>query len=291
MMVKSLIVISLFVWGISFGQQINGNTDINSKSEGFSKGCILSNIHTLTIHIKDPAIHDSVFHFLMDQLQLPVYYHPVSLGERKYAGIFAGNLVLEPCGPYTQFSYATDFRAIFFGLNFETDDSISSVAKVLDRFNIKYKIDGEENIYPQDPDLVGENTFIGISNRHGKGRDHARMDSLKLAMNGNYTDGLGIEYVKEIRIGYRGDAQLQLWKELIFPSELNRRGIWKTENGLQMRFIQSSIKEVKAIMFKVKSLEKAKQYLVSNQLTFTTNGREIMLEPKKAFGLTIYFSE
>lgn len=291
MMVKSLIVISLFVWGISFGQKINGNKYLNSQSEGLPKGCILSNMHTLTIHINDPTIHDSVFHFLRDQLQLPVYYHPVSLGERKYAGIFAGNLVLEPCGPYTQFSYATDFRAIFFGLNFETDDSISSVAKGLDRFNIKYKIDGEENIYPQDPDLVGENTFIGISNRQGKGRDHARMDSLKLAMNANYSDSLGIEYVKEIQIGYRGDAQLQRWKELIFPTKLNTQGIWKTGNGLQMRFIQSSIKEVKAIMFKVKSLEKAKQYLVSNQLTFTTNGREIMLEPKKAFGLTIYFSE
>lgn len=77
---------------------------------------IFSGLHTLSIHIQDPVNHDSVFHFLTDKLQLPVYYHPLAFGERKYAGVFAGNLVLEPCGPYTQFNYATsDFKAIFSG--------------------------------------------------------------------------------------------------------------------------------------------------------------------------------
>ena len=81
---------------------------------------IFSGIHTLSIHVRDTITHDSVFHFLVDKLKLPVYYNPVRYGKRKYVGLYAGNLVLEPCGPYSNFSYASDvFRAIFFGLTFE----------------------------------------------------------------------------------------------------------------------------------------------------------------------------
>lgn len=60
---------------------------------------------------------------------------------------------------------------------------------------------------------------------------------------------------------------------------------------MTMRFIPGSLKEVKGIVFKVKSLEKAKQYLAANRLTFTTIGKEIILEPTQAFDLLIYFAE
>ena len=58
-----------------------------------------SGLHTLSIHVKDSIVHDSVFHFLVEKLKLPIYYYPVGLNT-KYAGVYAGNLVLEPCGPY-----------------------------------------------------------------------------------------------------------------------------------------------------------------------------------------------
>ena len=291
MITKNVIALSLFVLGILFSQQTNGSKELNSKSSGLSKNGIFSNFHTLSIHIKDPAVHDSVFHFLKDKLQLPVYYNPVTLGMRKYAGIFAGNLVLEPCGPYTQFNYATDFRAIFFGLNFETEGSISSVAKMLDSFNSKYKMEDDEYIYPQDPDLVGENTFIGISNRHEKDRDHAKMDSLKLAMNSNYTDGLGIEYVNEIQVGYPGNKNLERWKELIHPSDLKKGQVWHVSNSLNIRFVPKKIKEVNGITFKVKSLEKAKKYLSKNNIAFIQSRKNILLDKSATFGLTIILDE
>lgn len=291
MVTKNLIALSLVVLGISLSQQTNESKGINSKSPGMSKNGIFSNLHTLSIHIKDLDVHDSVFHFLRDKLQLPVYYNPVSLGMRKYAGIFAGNLVLEPCGPYTHFSYATDFRAIFFGLNFETDDSINAVSKVLDGNNIKYKIDGDEYIYPEDPNLVGENIFIGISNRHEKQRDHARQDSLRSIISQNNNSGLGIEYVKEVRIGYSKASQLQKWQEFISPSAITSENLWKIGNGLSICFIPGTIKEVNGIVFKVKSLEKAKQYMADNQLSYKETGQEILLEPMQAFGLSLCFSE
>lgn len=286
MITKNLLVISLFLLGIS----INHNTSASKSAEQPGDN-IFSRFHTLSIHIKDPAVHDSVFLFLRDKLQLPVNYNPVTHGTRKYAGIFAGNLVLEPCGPYTQFSYATDFKAIFFGLNFETDNSISSVAMVLENLNMKFESDGKTYIYIQDTDVSGENSFLGIANSYGNERDYTTMDSLKLIMNSKYTDGLGIEYVFEIQVGYPGNKNLERWKELIHPSDLDKDQVWHFSNDLNIRFIPDKIKEVKGITFKVKSLQNAKTYLKEKGLLGTEKNGTIAIDPKKSFGLSICFTE
>lgn len=252
----------------------------------------LLTLHTLSIHIKDPAVHDSVFLFLKEQLQLPVYYQPITLGTRKYAGIYAGNLVLEPCGPYTDFHYASShFKALFFGLTFEPSLSIPLTSENLREKKLKHEVAGDEFIYLKDTGLCGQNITISIMDRHEKLRDHARQDSLRSAFSRNNRSGLEIEYVKEIRIGYSQDFQLQKWNAFISPSIITSKNIWKVGNGMTIRFVPGNLKEVKGIVFKVKSLEKAKQYLAANQLSFTTTGKEILLEPTQAFGLLIYFAE
>ena len=291
MITKNLLVTSLFLLGISIHQFTGVNKASASKSAEQPGETIFSRFHTLSIHIKDPAVHDSVFHFLKDKLQMPVYYYPETIGERKYAGIFAGNMVLEPCGPYKQFNYVTDFKAIFFGLNFETDNSISFVAKVLENLNMKFESDGKEYIYIQDPDLSGENTFLGIANSYGKEKDHAKLDSLKSVMNSNIESDLGIEYVNEIQVGYPCDKNLERWKELIHPSDLDNGQVWHVANGLNIRLIPDRIKEVKGITFKVKSLLNAKSYLLGKGLFGTENNGTIAIDPKKSFGLSICFTE
>lgn len=249
-------------------------------------------LHTLSIHIKDPAVHDSVFLFLKDRLQLPVYYQPITLGTRKYAGIYAGNLVLEPCGPYTDFHYAShDFKALFFGLTFEPSLSIPKTSENLGEKELKHEVAGDEFIYLKDTGLCGQNITVSIMDRHEKLRDRARQGSLRSAISQNKRSGLGIEYVKEVRIGYSQDYQIQKWKTFISPSTITSENTWLAGNKITIRFIPSTLKEVKGIVFKVKSLEKAKQYLGANQLTFTTRGKEIILEPTQAFGLLIYFAE
>ena len=285
------ILLSLFFIGI-MANSLTGEIRISPSGTGiYPEKSIFSRLHTLSIHIKDLALHDSVFHFLKDKLQLPVYYNPMVLNERKYVGMFAGNLVLEPCGPYTQFNYKTDFRAIFFGLNFETDDSISSVAKMLENLNMKFEIHGDEYIYLTDNEVSGENSFIGISNRKEKGKDHSKLDSLRLVMNSNTETDLGIEYVKEVLIGYSNDSNLNRWKELISPSELMPGNNWELNKEMNFRFIRGSIKEVKGIIFKVKSLEKAKIYAKQNGLFGTEYNGTIAIDPKKSFGLSICFTE
>jgi hypothetical protein len=277
---------------------------------------LISGLHTLSIHVRDTITHDSVFHFLVDKLKLPVYYFPVTYGKRKYVGVFAGNLVLEPCGPYTDYFYGSNnFRAIFFGLTFEPFESISISAMGLTDRKIDHQ-SGDTFIYLQkDSVLCGDNITISFMDRGPmKTMDKRIMDSLRYAIisdtekkykvferlegeiptkftSVNYYNELGIEYVKESCIGYKNNLNLRKWEELISPFELLEKEIWKESNLLDFHIIKSDIKEVQSITFKVKSLEKAKQYLVKNNLFGSIIDKKIQLDKAQAFGLSIYLTE
>ena len=105
----------LIICQFSFAQIENSKDPINLETTP-----IISGVHTLSVHVRDTISHDSVYQFFLHKLKLPIYYTPVKYGQTRYVGIYAGNMVLEPCGPYQNTVYATDsFRAIFYGMNFE----------------------------------------------------------------------------------------------------------------------------------------------------------------------------
>lgn len=255
---------------------------------------LFSGLHTLSIHVRDTITHDSVFHFLADKLKLSVYYYPLKYGKRKYAGVYTGNLVLEPCGPYSQYTYAgNNFRAIFFGLTFEPFESISRTATGLVNRKIHHQVQGDGEIYLQeDSALCGDNLTISLIDRQeNKINDERKMDSLRYVMNADTNNELRIEYVKEIYIGYKNRSNLQKWKELICPLELIDHEIWKVSSKLEFHFIDSNIKEVQSITFKVKSLEKAKLYLLKNNLFDSFVDNKILLNKTQTFGLSIFLTE
>ena len=249
-------------------------------------------------------------HFLVYKLKLPVYYYPVKYGKRKWGGVYAGNLVLEPCGPYSDFLYASnDFRAIFLGLTFEPFKSISLSDSGLTGRKI-YHFTGDTYIYlHKDSALCGDNITISFMDRGLiKALDKRIMDSLRYVMNAdtekkykvferiddeiptsytsvNYYNELGIEYVKNICIGYKDISGLQKWEEFISPLELTDNEKWEYSNLLEFQLIKSNIKEVHSITFKVKSLESAKRYLLKNNLFGNFVDNKIQLDKAQAFGL------
>ena len=101
----------------------------------------------------------------------------------------------------------------------------------------------------------------------------------------------GIEYVKEIGIGFSSESNLQNWKKLISPSELSKGYSWKMNNMIDVQFSESKIKEVYEITFKVKSLKNARKYLSEQGLIGTDLKEEIILNPSKTFGLSIHLTE
>jgi hypothetical protein len=248
----------------------------------------ITGLHTLTIHVRDTVTHDSVYQFLVDKLSCPVYYYPVTYGQTRYVGVYAGNMVLEPCGPYPNNKYATqNFSAIFFGLNFETTNPLSSSAKWLSDRGIKHQLNNSTSIYVKDTVLVKENVFVGLY----QVTDMEKRDSLRHSLKSNSINTPGIEYIKEIFVGYNDEANLLKWKELVKPLKISEKNICQVNDSLEIHFIRSKIKEVKGITFKVKSIDSAKQYLRKNNLLGLIKENKIQLDKSNTFGLLIYLSE
>ncbi len=249
---------------------------------------VISRVAVLSIHIRDTIVHDSIYHFLTEKLGLPVEYYPLTWMDRKYAGIFAGNMYLEPCGPYSNFSYASrDFRAIFFGLNCETDRSLSSLADDLTGRGIA--ISRDETIQVTDTAIIKQNIYFSVAS--GPGRTATHEDSLRTVLNRNTRNTLGIERIKEIRVGYPDKSALDKWEVLMKPSILSHDSLWVVNEDQSVRFVKSNIREVNAIVFKVRSVERAKKWLAENNLSGDVYGDDIALNRSATFGLLILLSE
>lgn len=289
---KNLKFTLIILIGIIISQNSISQSKDHRKYYGPELDPLFSRLHTLSIHVRDTVTQDSVFHFLVNKLKLPIYYNPVKYGNRKYAGVYAGNLVLEPCGPYSNFSYgSTDFRAIFFGLTFEPFKSISLSSKGLSDRNIPHQT-GDSYIYVKDSTLCNENITISFMDKgQGKIEDKRIMDSLSLAINHDIENELGIEYVMEIGIGYKDNNNLQKWKELIRPGKLINSKLKEKSNKIMFHFRKSLIREVQDITFKVTSLEKTKQYLIKNNMFGNYIDNRIKLDTVQTFGLHIFFTD
>ena len=279
----------IIILGIIILCQSNFRSDITGLSDfsDVENDSWISGVHTLSIHVRDTLTHDSVYQLFHNKLKLPIYYSPVKIGQRKYVGLYAGNMVLEPCGPYQNIDYANDnFKSIFYGLNLEVGKSLESVEQILSDRGIRQQVN-KGSIYVRDSILSNENIFVGLYNI----TDKEKRDSLANFLLKNPVSNPGIEYIKEIDIGYKGEINLLKWKELLDPLEIGENGTCQINDFLQLYFIKGEINEVKGITFKVGSIEKSQQYLMEIDLLSSTSDHKIQLDQTKTFGLTIYLTD
>ena len=223
-------------------------SEVNSGAAGQIKtdSSLISRVSVLSIHVRDTLVHDSVYHFLNEKLGLAVEYYPVKWSDRKYAGLYAGNMFLEPCGPYTNFRYASEnFRAIFFGLNCESGRSLRSLAEDLTQRDIG--IYQDETIQVTDTSFISQNIYLSIAS--GKGPDQVKEDSLRSIMADNNKNALGIERVKEIRICYTDESCLGKWKKAALPAVISDAGLWKVNEDQSVRFVKGKYKGGKCYRF------------------------------------------
>jgi hypothetical protein len=248
---------------------------------------IVSGIHTLSIHVKDTISQDSVTLFLQNSLGLPVYYTPVNIGIRRYSGLYAGNMVLEPCGPYPNIKYASDdFRSIFYGLNFEVYKSLESSERALQTLGVEHQVN-QGSIYIRDSILSNQSVFAALY----EVTDAKIRDSLKQKLwseGGNYP---GIEYIKEIVIGYKQEINYLRWKEFLHPKEVDNQGKCPLNDSLTLQLVRADINQVKSITFKVKSLDQANQYLRQQKLYNASSEGCTSLDRSQTYGLLIYMNE
>lgn len=248
-------------------------------------------IHTVSIHVKNHDIHKAVHRFLKDDLQMPVVYAPVTYGERRYVGLWAGNLVLEPCGPYSNITYATpDFSAMFYGITFEAYESSAQSAAQLDQRGIKHK-PPYAFVVISDPNVCGQNLIVSIMDNPDREQERAKHHALTSEFRKNQGGPLGIQYVEEIRVGYTDERSIDKWKNLLAPLKQLRGHRWRFDSGPAIQLVKSDLKEINAVVFKVASLESAVRYLQARNMLGDRSHNAVEVKPPDNWDFTILLQE
>jgi hypothetical protein len=257
---------------------------------GQTNDLIVSEVSVLTIHVSDTNTHDAVFHFLTDVLKLPVDYYPVMAGQRRYAAVYAGNMFIEPCGPYSNMRYPVkEFKALFYGLNCTSDASPPSIATNLGGLHIAYE-PADSGTFRIQGASVSEGVYLAVSSKAQSKPNKEREASLRSALAANNRDSLGFEYVKEIWLGYAGLADLQAWREFLGASGRVNDTLWRLSQNQSIRFVRSEVRGVRGIVCKVRSMEQAERYLKETKTYGRTADGRIELDAGKTCGLLIYLA-
>lgn len=253
---------------------------------------VATKVHTLSIHVKDHQIHEDVYRFLRQDLQLPLVYEPVTQGQRRYVGLWVGNLVLEPCGPYSNIAYATpDFRAIFCGLTFESYESSTESAKQLEQRQIKHSLLGQSFVIINDPNLCEGNLVASIMDNPGRIQERQKHQALSSQLAENRGGPLGVEYVSEIQVGYTDPGDIDAWKAFLAPAKQIAPLQWQLGDRPVLRLIKGPRKEVKGIVLKVRSLNTAADYLKTNNLLGQKGRAQVQIKPPDDWEFAIILEE
>lgn len=252
---------------------------------------IVSSVAVLTIHVSDTNVHQAVFEFLKDVLRLPRQYGPEQLGQRRYAAVYAGNLFIEPCGPYSNMRYPVqDFQALFYGLNSQSDQPSGAVTNALNRLRILWEAVGNDEFRIQDP-MLSDGIYLALNTHPTSPSDRDKEAIFQHNLETNQRETLGIEYVQEIWLGYSKSGELDRWAEFLAGSAKVDATAWALDNHQRLRLVKSDVRGVQGIVFKVRSLEAAENYLKKAECFGRRMGGKIELDKKRTFGLLIFFSE
>jgi hypothetical protein len=248
---------------------------------------VVSRLNTLSIHVRSHAIHDSLHALLAEKLQLPRTYELVTIGERRYVAVWAGNLALEPCGPYPADSYLdTDFEAMFYGLTFEPGTTAEASAAALDTRGIPHA-EPTGSVRIDDEDLRAPNVYVGI----GESSTPEQLARFQSELDARGGGPLGLRHVGEIRIGYTDERSLGKWLSFLTPAEHRGEHALRLGDGPVLRFLPNATKQVLGITLEVRSLAEAKAFLRESGLLGTTVDGGVELDRARTHGIGIVLEE
>jgi hypothetical protein len=263
---------------------------------------IVSQLHVLSIHVRDHAAFDGVYRLLGKELDLPLIYREPSQSnneaERLYAGFSVGNTYLEPCGPYASdppFTAAQPAR--FCGMTFRPASTLKVAAERMAQQSMKHSDVPEAGgrfslVQTWDARLTGRYQAVGLWTINDP-QDRLNLSCVKSTLAEAKGGALGVKRLLEIRIRYAGEDSLKQWSNFLAPAR-HEGQVWFVGDGPALRFISSKEpyeNQVEGIVLEVESLEKAKQVLAARRLLGKATSEGIELEQGRTFGLKILFRQ
>jgi hypothetical protein len=260
---------------------------------------IVSQLHVLSIHVKDHATFDTVFRLCRDVLKLPRVYGELSKpgdpNQRLYAGFSVGNAYLEPCGPYPDDApFSLEQPARFHGLTFSPATTIADAAEALEERSIPHSgvLAGGQLpyfVYVQDPLLTGQRLALSLWEIQNT-NDAANLQFLRSALDQAKGGSLGVQRLDEVRIGFPDKAILDQWRKLLAPAS-GEGDVWFLGQGPALHFVPGNDTQPMSIVLRVESLKRAKDALNGNNLSFEAIADQIELGTAGTSGLRIILRE
>lgn len=275
---KSL-VLKLAVLGVFLSVLISCD---NSSDESKS---IIQNVDHIML-ISENA--EEVKNFMDDVLKLPESWPYTYMNGFSTGGVFAGNVRLEAADNLTYLGGNT-----ISGFAFEPDCSGNEVIEEMNKRGIENSIlETHENYRTIDVTDILPNSWIFFCEFFtNKEKRQAKWDKDKALFDQQQGGPLGIEYVSEITIFVKDDANINIWEKLLSPVKKEKGNLFKLKKGLSIRLTISEADYISSIRFKVKSIDAARDYLKNENILGKDESGVVGTDPDITHGILFEFKE
>lgn len=115
-----------------------------------------------------------------------------------------------------------------------------------------------------------------------------RRERLRRQLLASGDGSLGVVDVKEVIVGAVDlEAARPLWQKLLDPTPSATSNTWQVGGGPSVRLVRASESRIEALVVRVASLERAKEFLRKTQLLGAETASQVTIDPSKVAGLDL----
>jgi hypothetical protein len=254
---------------------------------------IVSDLHTVSIHVANARTYDAVFDLLGEGLGWPLLYGR-KLGNspprgRNYASFRVGNANLEICGPYPEEFAPGDGEARLHGLTFQPALSAEDSVRLLDAAGIGRRApfsvppSGEKRltfVVVDDDAVTGPRLSVSLMDAHDRPAQDEEHRSAERALDGSGGGPLGAVRIRAVEVTQ--PAPLTKWRRLLASPAGEGR-------VPAVRVVDGESRRVAAVVIEVRSLERAESHLRGKQLLGERGDGRVALGDKAVRGVNLVF--
>jgi hypothetical protein len=261
-------------------------------------------IDHIMIRSEEPS---SLYGLFVETFELPVAWEMATRGGVISGGVGFGNVNVETI----RFPGQTTKQSLLIGFALEPHPSLSASLAELDRRHIPYG--APRPFVSRNPQGVAKTLWTNVTLARFSDSDspvdarihiflseyspayvdvNERRKRLNDALLSDQGGPLGVEYVREVRIGATDLPEgIRQWEELLAPHKEGADGFLPIGNGPAVRLVRAAKNGMQGFVIAVRSLRKAEVFLRDRMLLGAVSDDEVTIDSSKIEGLDIRLVE
>lgn len=235
----------------------------------------------------EPSDSYDFFIFLSEELQLPVVWDYSEYEDFMSGGVFCGNIKLESIS-----TDKVDANSTICGIAFDPQLSTEETIIELDNRLIPHgvSIDMTSYIRTEINDILTGSWIFFCEYLMNKETVKKMFNLKQYELDKRNGGPLGIIEVLEINIYIESQDIIKNWEKLVPIEKITNTEFLYSESSPNIRFKVSNNNSIDSIKFKVQSIDKAKNYLISKNMLGSESSNLISTDPDKTYGVLFQFS-